>query len=233
MDVINKVKSTINNWWIYLILGIIFLMGSVYVFSVPAASYLTLSIFFAAFMLVDGIGGISLSLTNREHMEGWGWQLASGIISLLIGLALFIHPGLSMAVLPVFVGFWVLMKGSLVIGTSIDLKSQEVKNWGWILAMGILNAVLGIVMIANPIFGASMVLIFTAISLLSLGISMITVSLWLRKIKMKVSHLKENDNEKLEELKRSVENYINNNPDDIQSALKHIKEQVNDALSKG
>ena len=233
MDVINKVKSTINNWWIYLILGILFLMGSVYVFSVPATSYLTLSIFFAVFILVDGIGGISLSMTNRERMEGWGWQLASGFISLLIGLALFIHPGLSMAVLPVFVGFWVLMKGSLVIGTSIDLKSQEVKNWRWILAMGILNAVLGMVMIVNPIFGASMVLIFTAISLMSLGMSMITVSLWLRKIKMKVSHLKENDNKKLEELKRSVENYINNNPDDIQSALKHIKEQVDDALSKG
>ena len=232
MDAINKIKSTINNGCIYLILGVIFLMGSVYVFSVPAASYLTLSIFFAVFMLIDGIGGISLSMTNRERMEGWGWQLASGIISLLIGLALFIHPGLSMAVLPIFVGFWVLMKGSLVIGTSIDLKSQQLKNWGWILAMGILNAVLGMVMIVNPIFGASMVLIFTAISLLSLGMSMITVSLWLRKIKMKVSHLKENDNEKLEELKRSVENYINNNPDDIQSALKHIKEQVDDALLK-
>jgi len=232
MDAINKVKSTIANWWIYLILGVIFLMGSVYVFSVPAASYLTLSIFFAVFMLMDGIGGISLSMTNRKRMEGWGWQLASGIFSLLIGLALLIHPGLSMAVLPIFIGFWVLMKGSLVIGTSIDLKSQEVKNWRWILAMGILNAVLGMVMIVNPIFGASMVLIFTAISLLSLGMSMITVSLWLRKIKMKVSHLKENDNKKLEELKRSVENYINNNPDDIQSALKHIKEQVDDALIK-
>ena len=232
MDVLNKVKSKIVNWWIYLIMGIIFLMGSVYVYTVPEKSYLTLSIFFAAFMLVDGIGGISLSVTNRDRMEGWGWQLASGIISLLIGLALFTRPGLSMAVLPIFVGFWVLIKGSLLIGISIDLKSQEVKNWGWILAMGILNAVLGIVMIANPIFGVSMVLIFTAISLLSLGISMITVSLWLRKIKMKVSHLKENDNEKLEELKRSVENYINNNPDDIQSALKHIKEKIDDTLSK-
>lgn len=230
MTVLNKVKSTIANWWIYLILGVIFLIGSVYVFSVPAASYLTLSIVFAAFMLMDGIGGVSLSMTNRESMEGWGWQLASGIISLIIGLALLIHPGLSMAVLPIFVGFWVLMKGSLLIGTSFDLKSQELKNWGWILAMGSLNAVLGMVMIVNPIFGASVVLIFTAISLLSLGISMTTVSLWLRKIKMKVSHLKENDHEKLVALKRSVEHYINNNPDDIQNALKHIKEQVDEAL---
>ena len=232
MEVVNKIKYTIYNWWIYLIIGFFFLLGSVYVFSVPAASYLSLSIFFAAFMLFDGIGGISLSLTNREHMKGWGWQLTSGIISLLIGISLLIRPGLSMVMLPIFVGFWVLMKGSLVIGTSIDLKSHEVKNWGWILILGILNTVLGMAMIVNPIFGVSMVLILTGISLLSLGISMITVSLWLRKIKIKVSHLKDNENKKLEELKISVESYINNNPDDIQSALKHIKEKVDDAMSK-
>ncbi|MCK5705378.1 MAG: HdeD family acid-resistance protein [Cyclobacteriaceae bacterium] len=230
MNNLNKIKSTINNWWIYLLLGILFLMGSFYVFSVPAKSYLTLSIFFAAFMLIDGIGAISLSLSNREKMEGWGRQLAGGIISAIIGLVLFIHPNLSMNVLPLFVGFWVLMRGSLVIGSSFDLKSHGVKSWGWVLVMGIINAVLGLMMIANPIFGVSMVLIFTGVSLLSLGVSMIAVSLWLRKVKMKVTQLKEHDNEKLVELRESVENYINDNPDDIQRALKQIKEKVDEAL---
>ena len=230
MNNINKIKSTINNWWIYLLLGILFLMGSAYVFSVPEKSYLTLSIFFAAFMLIDGIGAISLSLSNRERMEGWGRQLAGGIISAIIGFVLFIHPNLSMSVLPLFVGFWVLMRGSLVIGSSFDLKSQGVRSWGWVLILGIINAVLGLMMIANPIFGVSMVLIFTAVSLLSLGISMITVSLWLKKVKNKVTILKEHDNEKLEELRKSVEQYIDDNPDDIQSALKQIKEKVDEAL---
>lgn len=232
MNNLNKIKSTINNWWIYLLLGILFLMGSFYVFSVPAKSYLTLSIFFAAFMLIDGIGAISLSLTNRERMEGWGRQLAGGIISATIGLVLFIHPNLSMNVLPLFVGFWVLMRGSLVIGSSFDLKSHGVKSWGWVLVMGIINAVLGLMMIANPIFGVSMVLIFTGISLMSLGISMIAVSLWLRKVKMKVTQLKEHDNEKLVELRESVENYINDNPDDIQRALKQIKGKIDEALKE-
>ncbi len=232
MNKLIKIKSTINNWWIYLLLGILFLMGSVYVFSVPEKSYLTLSIFFAAFMLVDGIGAISLSLSNRERMEGWGMQLAGGIISAIIGLVLFIHPNLSMAVLPLFVGFWVLMRGSLVIGSSFNLKSHGVKSWGWVLVLGIINAMLGLMMIANPIFGASMVLIFTAVSLLSLGFSMIAVSLWLKKVKNKVTILREHDNEKLIELRKSVENYIDDNPDDIKSALKQIKEKVDEALKE-
>ena len=52
----------------------------------------------------------------------------------------------------------------------------------------------------------------------------------MRKVKNKVTQLKEHDNKKLEELRKSVENYINDNPDDIQRALKHIKEKVDEAL---
>lgn len=230
MNNMDKLKSTINNWWIYLILGVLFIVGAMYVFSVPAASYLTLSIFFAAFILIDGVGGVSLSMTNRERMEGWGWQLASGIISVFIGLALFIHPSMSMAILPIYIGFWVLMKGSLVIGTSLDLRTHKVNNWGFVFVMGLLNTVLGLAMILNPIFGVSMVLILTAIALLSLGFSMITVSLWLKRIKTKVVQLKATNSDKLEELKTSIEHYINNEPTDIKSALKHIKEKVDGAL---
>ena len=47
---------------------------------------------------------------------------------------------------------------------------------------------------------------------------------------MKVTHLKEHDNEKLVELRKSVENYIDDNPDDIQRALKQIKEKLDEAL---
>ena len=124
MNIISKLKSTINNWWISLVLGFLFLLGSFYIFTVPVASYLTLSILFATLILFDGIGCISLSLSNRDRMEGWGWQFASGLISVFIGFSLFIHPGLSMTLLPIFIGFWVLMKGGLIMGTSIDLKSQ-------------------------------------------------------------------------------------------------------------
>jgi len=229
MNVIQELKSTINNWWIYLILGILFILGSFYVYTVPAESYLTLSIFFAAFILVDGIGSIALALSNRKTLEGWGWQLATGIISTLVGIGLLVHPSLSMAILPLYVGFWIVMKGSLIIGTSFDLKSHNIPNWGWVLFMGIVNTLLGMTMILNPIFGVSMIIIFTSISLLMIGITMIMVSFRLRKIKKKVSHIKEIAKDKLEDIKQSIENYIKDNPKDIQSALKQLKSKLDDA----
>ncbi len=232
MEVLSQIRSTINNWWIYLITGVLFVLGAFYVFSTPEASYLTLSIFFAIFILIDGVSSISLSLSNKDKMKGWGWQLASGIIAVVIGFSLFIHPDLSMAILPLYIGFWVLMKGGLIIGTSFDLKSHGIGNWGWVFFLGIVNTIMGLMMIINPVFGASMILIFTAISLLTVGISMIAISLWLKKVKVKVKELKVNASNKLDELKKSVEDYITNHPDDVKAALTHIKGKLDEAMAE-
>jgi len=229
MSVIQEIKATINNWWIYLVLGIVLVLGSFYVFSTPESSYLTLSVFFAAFILVDGISTIILSVSNRNSLDGWGWQLASGIISTFIGIGLFNHPGLTMVILPVFVGFWVVMKGSMIIGIAMDLRTYKAPNWGWVLFFGLLNTILGMLMIFNPLFGASMVLIYTAISLMTMGIGMITVSLRLRGFKKKIEVIKEGASEKLDELKQSIEGFIKEKPDDMQSALKLLKEKLDKA----
>ena len=213
MSAIQEIKASIKNWWIYLVLGIILLLGSFYVFSAPEGTYISLSMFFAAFILFDGISTILLSVSNRKSMDGWGWQLASGIISTFIGIGLLNHPALTMAILPVFVGFWVVMKGSMIIGISMDLRTYKAPNWGWVLFFGVSNVILGMLMIFNPIFGASLILIYTAISMMTLGIGMIIVSLRLRKFKRKIEGVVEGASEKLEEIKQSIEGYLKEKSD--------------------
>jgi uncharacterized membrane protein HdeD (DUF308 family) len=201
MNVLKTIKDTVNYWWIYLIMGLLFVIGAAYVMMTPAASYLTLSILFATIMLVDGLGGVIFSLSNRDQIDGWGWQLASGIVGTLIGLALFMHPDITMTVLPIYIGFWILMKGSTMIGLSFDIKSYGEKNWGWVFVFGILNAILGVMMIVNPLFGSSIVLLFTSIAMFTIGIVMIAAALKLRKVKKGVGEVKEAIKEGLEELR--------------------------------
>ena len=231
MEALEKVKNVIKNWWILLIIGILLILSSIYIYSTPAASYLTLSVFFALVILFDGIGAIVFSLSNREELNNWGWRLAGGILSTLIGLGLFMHPNLSMAILPLYVGFWVLMNGTVIIGTAFDLKSLGIKKWGWTLFFGIMNLIFGLLMIFNPLFGASAIVIFTSLAFFMAGFSLIFVSLELRKIKKGVEHLKEMGEEKLKDIKSAVEDYIHENSADMKDTLLNIKEKIDKAIS--
>lgn len=230
MNVLSEVKNTIKYWWIYMLIGIFFILGAIYIFSNPAESYVSLSLFFAFMILLDGIGSVILSISNRKVLEGWGWQLASGILSTIIGVAMLMHPGLSLAILPLFVGFWVLLKGSFVIGVSFDLKKIGTEGWGWTLFLGIMTVLFGLGMVMNPVFGASMVLSFTAIGFLFIGFAILFISLKLRKVKKGIEKVMDFPKEKIKEIKKSIEDAMNDDEKDVRHALKEIKRKVDDAL---
>jgi uncharacterized membrane protein HdeD (DUF308 family) len=119
--VVQKAANSVKNWWFYLVIGILLILGSIYVFMTPLASYVSLAIVFSVMMLFDGIATIITSVSNRDIMKGWGWHLAVGLIGTLIGIGLMTHPEVTMIVLPFYVGFWTLMKGSMLIGISFDM----------------------------------------------------------------------------------------------------------------
>jgi uncharacterized membrane protein HdeD (DUF308 family) len=229
MNVLSEIKDTIKYWWIYMLVGVLFILGSIYIFSNPAESYLSLSLFFAFMILVDGIGSVILSISSRKVMEGWGWQLASGILSTMIGLSLLVHPELSLAILPLFVGFWVLLKGSFLIGVSFDLKKVGTDGWGWTLFLGVMTVLFGLAMVMNPVIGASMVLSFTAIGFLFIGLAILFISLKLRNFKKGIEKVKEFSKDKMADIKKSLEKAINEDGD-IKSALKEIRRKMEDAF---
>lgn len=229
MNVLSQLKATINNWWLFLIQGIILILGSFYVFASPAESYLTLAFFFAILMLMDGFTSIAMSLSNRENMEGWGWQLAGGILSVILGFILLTRPGITMTILPIIVSFFIVSKGVLIIGTSFDLKKEGLQGWGWILFGGIINLILGLLILMNPDVGVALILIYTGIAFFVMGVGSVVISLRLRKVKRKIAKIKDVASDKLSEIKADLEEYINQQPDDVKGALKELKAKLDQA----
>ncbi len=62
-------------WWVFLIGGIASVIFGILAFMNPAAALLVLSMFFAAYVLVDGAVNIWGSITNRDK-DGW-WMISS------------------------------------------------------------------------------------------------------------------------------------------------------------
>lgn len=185
-EIISAIRNTIKNWWLYLLNGIIFLIAGFIVFANPFSSYILLSIFFAVTFFVTGIFEVAFAISNRKAHSGWGWSLASGLIDLVIGLILMLHPALSMAVIPLFLGFWFMFKGIGLIGFSIQLQADKIPNWGWLLAGGISLIVVSVCILDNPALGVATILSLMGAAFLVTGVFSIVFAFRLRRLKKRL-----------------------------------------------
>lgn len=180
--VLKKVRKAIKYWWVGTILGLLFILLGFWVFRTPIENFVALSLLFAFAYLISGVSRIFFSVSNRAELEGWGWQLAGGVLEMLLGIALLANPAVSMIVLSFFVGFWLMFNGISSISMSIELKKYEEKGWLWILLSGILTTVLAFLVLVNPLYAVSFLSVFIGLSLIFLGLAQIMISIKLKKI---------------------------------------------------
>lgn len=190
-DAIESIKDTIKHWYLPLILGIIFIIVGILAIITPQATYLSLALVFSLTFLFVGILEIVFSISHRKQLDGWGWSLASGILSSIIGVLLIIYPQVSIITLPLFVGFVVLFHSIMSIAWSIELKKYQVSNWGWLLFAGILGVIFSFLLMLNPVFAGLTVAILTGIALITIGIFHIQFSIELKKLKKTFKSLKD------------------------------------------
>lgn len=182
MSTLNTLKKIVKNWWLFLIIGIALAGLGILVFQHPLASYIGLSIFFIITLLITGISQIVYAVSNRENLNSWGWHLAGGIFETIIGIFLIVHPGMSMALLPMVVGFWLMFKGVALIGLALDVKTFGFKNWIWLLLGGIFTSVLAFFITIDPLIGPISIVVFTGLSALIAGAANIYFAIQLNRI---------------------------------------------------
>lgn len=175
-------RAMINNWWISLILGILFVGISILVFFKPGESYLTLSLIFALLIFASGIAGLFTGISTPVQ-SGKGWLLASGIIEILLGAFLLCVPGIRITVLPFILGFWLMFRGFLGVGISSDMMGNEIKGAGWFLFLSIVVIILSFALLINPIFGYGWVVIWLGLALLIVGINFFVLAFYLYRLK--------------------------------------------------
>lgn len=177
------VENSIKYWYLLLIAGLLYIAVGVWVFATPLSSYLALALLFSVSFLVSGIAEVVFSISNRKQLVGWGWNLSFGLVTAIIGLILLASPMLTLATLPLYVGFVVLFRSIMAMSFSIELKSYGEKQWGWLLFIGILGLIFSAILIWKPIFAGLTLVYWTGLALIMLGITSIYVSIQLNKVR--------------------------------------------------
>ncbi|HOJ08178.1 MAG: HdeD family acid-resistance protein [Ignavibacteriota bacterium] len=177
------VKSSAKNWYLLLILGVIFVLMGIWTLWTPVSSLIAISIFFAVTFLVSGLFETIYAITNRKIISEWGWNLAGGTIDLLIGILLIANPGLSVVFLLFYVGFAMIFRAIMTIGWAVQLNKLGVRNWGWVLAAGILGLLFSFLLLWNPAVTGLFTVVYLSVAFIMLGSAQIIISFRLKKLK--------------------------------------------------
>ncbi|MFC3196482.1 HdeD family acid-resistance protein [Parapedobacter deserti] len=177
------VKKALKYWYLPLIIGILYIMMGIWVFITPLNSFLALTVFLSAGILMIGIAELVYAIANRKRLYNWGWSLIGGILNLVIGVCLLFNPGLSALMLSVFIGLWLLFRSVIAIINAFEFKRSGTRKWGRVLATGILGVLFSALLVWNPVITGVTVGIWIAIGLVTVGMLHILLSLILRKVK--------------------------------------------------
>ena len=182
------IESAIKHWYLPLIVGILLIVLGIWTLITPLESYLMLSIVFAVGFFLSGVFEMIFALTNKH--KSWGWSLALGILSIIIGLLLIMNPAISMVTLPFYVGFMLLFHSILGISSAYEMRRYGIMDWGWLMLVAVLGMIFSFIMLWNPIFAGLNIVVWTGIAFLVTGIYMIYFSTRLNKLNKLLKKMK-------------------------------------------
>lgn len=194
-NLMSKAARAIKHWWLLLLAGLLCIVAGVLVFVFPMESYMTLSIIFGILMLLVGAAQLIIASSSGNYLAMRGYVIAGGILDLLLGVFLCVYPAVTVVLLPIMLGIWMMYHSFMIIAFGGDLETFRVGGSGWVTVGGILLLVLSILILVNPFSaGIATVIVITGVGLLVFGTLLCAEANMLRQIH--VTFAKENPSDR-------------------------------------
>lgn len=87
---------------------------------------------FAGWFIVQGITSIIMSIQMRKQIPGWGFSLAMGIISVIIGIYAFMYPVFAIIAIGILIGIFLIETGitMIVLTASVASAGEAFRQMG-------------------------------------------------------------------------------------------------------
>jgi uncharacterized membrane protein HdeD (DUF308 family) len=120
--------------------GVLFVVLGLLGIFLPFFSSVVVETWIGLIMASAGLGGLVYAIQSQKE-DGFIWKLLLSLLYLGTGVYLFVYPLTGVLTLTLLVGSFLLTEG--VFELILGFKLRPNKNWGWVLADGILTIAFG------------------------------------------------------------------------------------------
>jgi uncharacterized membrane protein HdeD (DUF308 family) len=138
------VASIHEHWVLYLVEGIILLVLGFAAILIPPIATLAVEIFLGWLFLISGVAGLITTFWMRQAPGFW-WALLSAVLGIAVGIVLLRWPLSGVISLTLVLGMFFIIEGVASIMFALDHRRDLSGRWGWMLASGIIDLVLALV----------------------------------------------------------------------------------------
>ena len=108
--------------WSLLLIGVAGILAGVITFLYPGLTALVLLYLIAAWHIVRGLFEVVVAIRLRKEIEGEGWLIAAGILSVVFGLFLSMFPAAGALAVLWMIGSFAIVFGIIVIALGFRLR---------------------------------------------------------------------------------------------------------------
>ena len=172
-------------WWSLLARGLLAAALGIAALFWPNSTLALLIRLIGLYVLFDGI----VNLFGAFRARVLSAYLAPGLISVALGAILLFWPDVTSRLLLVIVGIWALFQGVILFFAGRQADAND-PDRGLAIATGAAAAIVGLVLVIWPGTGVVTISWLIAIAALLIGALLIYLALRLRKVEIRVEHLK-------------------------------------------
>jgi len=134
-----------RHWVLFLFEGIALVILGLLAVLAPMIASVAATVFFGWILLLSGVVGLISTLRARQA-PGFAWSLLSALVGIVAGVLLLAWPLLGTLSLTAVLIAFLLLEGGVSIMYALEHKSALSGRWGWMLASGIVDVFLGLLL---------------------------------------------------------------------------------------
>jgi len=134
-----------RHWVLFLVEGIVLVILGTLALLAPVIASVAATVLFGWLLLLSGIVGLVTTFRAR-HAPGFWWSLLSALLGIVAGVVLLGWPLLGTLSLTAVLIAFLFAEGIISIMYALEHRNALSGRWGWMLASGIVDIGLGVLL---------------------------------------------------------------------------------------